>query len=50
MFWSPSSKIIEETKPRLLEKLQLLPIIALTKSLFSKTTIIENPLVPLKKN
>jgi len=33
MLWSPSSKINEETRPRTLEKLQLPPIIILTKSL-----------------
>jgi len=39
MLWSPSSKIIEETRLRFFEKLQLSPIITLIKllnSTFSK--------------
>jgi len=33
ILWSPSSKINEETRPRLLENLQLPPILTLIKSL-----------------
>jgi len=53
MFWTSLSKIKEETKPRLLEKLQLPPIRMLMKSLnytFSKYCCGNDPLISLKKH